>query len=155
MQKSVIQTFGFRNYVEDGKVVGFQFKVRNPYYRGVYLSQVLTGYCTVDGEDIGRDNIFWKVGGDRVYSWQQMKEARQVHWNILQYATIIVKKPGGLKQGFHDLRYSFTSTKSYMPPMMNNANAALQPDNNPEQSKATAFSSEFGATHHYRRLIIV
>ena len=155
MQKTVIQTFGFRNVVEDGKVIGFQFKVRNPYYRGVYLSQVLTGYCTVDGEDIGRDNIFWKVGGDRVYTWQQMKEARQVHWNILQCATIIVKKPGGLKQGFHDLRYSFSSTKSYMPPMMNNANAALQPDNNPEQSKATAFSSEFGATHHYRRLIMV
>ena len=155
MQKTVIQTYGFRNVVEDGKVVGFQFKVRNPYYRGVYLSQILAGYCTVDGEDIGRDNIFWKVGGDRVYSWQQMKEARQTHWNLLQCATIIVKKPGGLKQGFHDLRYSFTSTKSYLPPAMNSSNAALQPDSDPERSKATALSSEMGATHHYRRLIIV
>ena len=149
MEKKVIQSVGFRNVVEDGKVIGFQFKVRNPYYRGVYLSQVLAGYATVDGEDIGRDEITWKIAG-AIYTWQEMLESRNIHWNPLQLATIIVKKPGGLKQGYHDLRYSFTSTKSYMPPMMNVNNAL-----NPDTTNGSGTLSEFGATHHYRRLIIV
>ena len=152
MQKSVIQTYGFRNVVEDGKVTGFQFKVRNPYYRGVYLSQILAGYATVDGKDYSRDNIEWIIG-ERQYTWQEMLEEYHTHWNPLQCATIIVKTPGGLKQGFHDLRFSFSCTKSYLGG--SNENTAIKPDADPERSKATAFSSEFGAVHHYRRMIIV
>ena len=154
MEWQVIQSYGFRNIVEDGKVTGFQFKVRNPYYRGIYLSQILTGYATVDGEDISRDNIQWQFLGD-TYTWEEMLEERQTHCDKKQCATILVKKPGGLKQGWHDLRYSFSCTKSYMPPMMNNANAAMQPDRNPEQSIESGHKNEFGATHHYRRLLIV
>jgi hypothetical protein len=149
MEKKVIQSVGFRNVIEDGKVIGFQLKVRNPYYRGVYLSQVQAGYATVDGEDIGRDDIIWQIAG-ATYTWQEMLVSRNVHWNVVQLATIIVKKPGGLKQGYHDLRYSFTSTKSYMPPMMN-VNNALKPDT----TNGSGTLSEFGATHHYRRLLIV
>ena len=153
MEKTVIQSYGFRNVVENGKTIGFQFKVRNSYYRGVYLSQILAGYCTVDGEDIGRDKIEWIVNG-RQYTWEEMKKARQVHWDPLDCATIVVKKPGGLKQGFHDLRYSFTSTKSYMPPSLNtnNAKAVLSPDPSNGTTKQT---TGMGVNHHYRRLIIV
>jgi len=150
MEKKVIQSVGFRNVIEDRKVIGFQFKVRNPYYRGVYLSQVQAGYATVDGEDIGRDDIIWQIAG-AAYTWQDMLVSRNVHWNLLQLATIIVKKPGGLKQGYHDLRYSFTSTKSYMPPILN-VNNALNPDTT---NNGGVTLPEFGATHHYRRLLIV
>lgn len=150
MERTVIQSVGFRNVVENGEVIGFQLKVRNPYYRGIYLSQIQAGYATVDGEDISRDNIEWEVGGER-YTWQEMLVSRQVHWNLSQLATIIIKKPGGLKQGFHDLRYSFTSTKSYMPPIMN-VNNALNPDTT---NNGGVTLPEFGATHHYRRLLIV
>ncbi len=150
MEKKVIQSVGFRNVIEDGKVIGFQFKLRNPYYRGVYLSQVQAGYATVDGEDIGRDDIKWQIAG-ATYTWQEMLVSRNVHWNLLQLATIIVKKPGGLKQGYHDLRYSFTSTKSYMPPILN-VNNASKPDTT---NNGGVTLPEFGATHHYRRLLIV
>ena len=50
MEKQVIQSVGFRNIVSDGKVTGFQLKIRLPYYRGVYLSQVKVGSLVVDGE---------------------------------------------------------------------------------------------------------
>ena len=40
MEKQVIQSVGFRNIYEDGKAVGFQLKIRLPYYRGVFLSQI-------------------------------------------------------------------------------------------------------------------
>ncbi len=150
MEKTVIQSVGFRNVIEDGKIIGFQFKVRNPYYRGVYLSQIQAGYVTCDGEDIGRDDIVWKIAG-ATYTWQDMLASRNVHWNLLQLAIIIVKKPGGLKQGYHDLRYSFTSTKSYMPPILN-VNNVLKPDTT---NNGGVTLPEFGATHHYRRLLIV
>ncbi|MDE7068387.1 MAG: hypothetical protein K2O83_12165, partial [Schaedlerella arabinosiphila] len=40
MEKEVIQSVGFRNIEENGKITGFQFKVRLPYYRGIFLSQL-------------------------------------------------------------------------------------------------------------------
>ena len=50
MEREVIQSVGFRNIKEDGKVTGFQFKVRLPYYRGIFLSQLRPGTLYVDGE---------------------------------------------------------------------------------------------------------
>ena len=40
MEREVIQSVGFRNIKKDGEVVGFQLKVRLPYYRGIFLSQL-------------------------------------------------------------------------------------------------------------------
>ena len=50
MDKQVIQSVGFRNIEENGEVTGFQLKIRLPYYRGVYLSQIRPGHLIVDGE---------------------------------------------------------------------------------------------------------
>ena len=35
MEKQVIQSVGFRNIEDKGEIVGFQLKIRLPYYRGV------------------------------------------------------------------------------------------------------------------------
>ena len=50
MEKQVIQSVGFRNTVENGEITGFQFKIRLPYYRGIFLSQIRPGTLFVDGE---------------------------------------------------------------------------------------------------------
>ena len=51
MEKQVIQSVGFRNTKdEEGNATGFQFKVRLPYYRGIFLSQIRPGTLFVDGE---------------------------------------------------------------------------------------------------------
>ena len=50
MEKQVIQSVGFRNIKDDsGNVTGFQFKVRLPYYRGIFLSQIRPGTLYIDG----------------------------------------------------------------------------------------------------------
>ena len=49
MDKQVIQSVGFRNIEENGEIVGFQLKIRLPYYRGVYLSQIRPGHLIGDG----------------------------------------------------------------------------------------------------------
>ena len=40
IEREVIQSVGFRNVKEDGKITGFQFRVRIPYYRGIYLWKI-------------------------------------------------------------------------------------------------------------------
>lgn len=146
MEKQVIQSVGFRNIVSDGKVTGFQLKIRLPYYRGVYLSQVKVGSLVVDGEEITKDHILWRLGGSD-YTWQEMLQARQVHWHPLEIVTLIVDKPGGLQQGYHDLKYSYACTHSYMPPMMEEMMSPFKEE--------TVYLVEFGHTHHTRRLLIV
>ena len=66
---------------------------------------------------------------------------------MLELVTLIVDKPGGLKQGYHDLKYSYACTHSYMPPIMEEL---MQPD-----KEETVYLVEFGHIHNTRRLLIV
>ena len=73
MEKQVIQSTGFRNIVENGEVTGFQVKIRLPYYRGVYLSQIKAGHLIVDGETFGENEIMWRVNGED-YTYADMQK---------------------------------------------------------------------------------
>ncbi|MBO6093346.1 MAG: hypothetical protein J6P40_06960 [Oscillospiraceae bacterium] len=146
MEKQVIQSVGFRNTVENGKVVGFQFKIRLPYYRGVFLSQLRPGTLFVDGERFEREDIVWQIG-DEEYTMAEMAVDFKTHWNPTKTATLKVRKPGGLQQGYHDLKYGFCFTSSYMPPMMQER---LDPDTEP-----MFIMPEFGHHVNERRLLIV
>ncbi len=146
MEKQVIQSVGFRNTVENGKVTGFQFKIRLPYYRGVFLSQLRPGTLTVDGETYAKENIVWCFGGEE-YTSDEMAADFKTHWNPTETAVLKVKKPGGLSQGYHDLKYGFCFTSSYMPPALQ---SMLDPD-----KESFVFMPEFGHHVNERRLIIV
>ena len=110
MEKQVIQSVGFRNIKDqEGNVSGFQFKVRLPYYRGIFLSQIRPGTLFVDGEKIDKDQITWVIDGEE-YTNEEMRTNFKVHWAVTTPAVLKVKKEGGLKQGFHDLHYGFCFT---------------------------------------------
>ena len=146
MEKQVIQSTGFRNIVENGEVTGFQVKIRLPYYRGVYLSQIKAGHLIVDGETFGENEIMWRVNGED-YTYADMKKDCHTHWHPMEPATLIVKKPGGLAQGYHNLSYGFYCTHSYMPPAME----ALEDPDKP----SVVYFVEFGQNVNSRRLLIV
>ena len=146
MERQVIQSVGFRNTVEDGKVTGFQFKVRLPYYRGIFLSQLRPGTLTVDGETFGKDEILWSFDGED-FAWEEMTTNYAQHWAVTKPATLKVKKEGGLAQGYHDLTYGFCFTSSYMPPIIQDH---LDPD-----KESMVFMPEFGHHVNSRRLLIV
>lgn len=148
MEKQVIQSVGFRNITEDGKVTGFQFKVRLPYYRGVFLSQLRLGTLIVDGETIDKDAICWNINGED-YTAEQMRSDFQTHWGVTTPAVVKVKKEGGLAQGFHDLTYGFCFSSSYMPPFLQ-SDEQLDPD-----KESMVFMPEFGHHVNSRRMIIV
>ena len=146
MEKQVIQSTGFRNTVTDGKVTGFQFKVRLPYYRGVFLSQIRPGTLYVDSEKFEKEDIIWNVKGED-FTYEEMKSDFQTHWAVTKPATLFVKKEGGLSQGFHDLKYGFCFTSSYMPPFLQES---LDPDKESE-----VYMPELGHHVNERRLLIV
>ena len=146
MEREVIQSVGFRNIKKDGKVIGFQLKVRLPYYRGVFLSQLRPGTLFVDGERFEKEDIIWHINGED-YTYEEMKTDFHTHWSVLTPAVLKVKKEGGLAQGYHDITYGFCFTSSYMPPMMQND---LDPDR-----ESMVFLPEFGKHVNHRRLLIV
>lgn len=146
IEREVIQSVGFRNTKENEIVTGFQFKVRLPYYRGIFLCQLRPGTLFVDGERFEKEDIIWNVNG-KDYTYEEMKENRETHWAVTEPAVLKVKKEGGLAQGFHDLTYGFCFTSSYMPPIMQDA---LNPD-----EESMIFMPEFGHHVNKRRLIIV
>ncbi len=146
MEREVIQSVGFRNIVENGRVTGFQLKVRLPYYRGIFLSQLRPGTLIVDGESFAKETLVWNIKGED-YTYEEMKTDFHTHWNPTETAVIKVKKEGGLKQGFHDITLGYCFTSSYMPPV-------LQDHLGPDQ-EAFPFLPEFGHHVNKRRLIIV
>ena len=146
MEKEVIQSVGFRNISENGKEVGFQFKIRLPYYRGIYLSQIRPGMLYVDGEKFEKENIVWNIHGED-YTLEEMKKDYHTYWSVTEPAVLKVKKEGGLCQGYHDLIYGFCYTSSYMPPALQNS---LDPD-----KELFVYMPEFGHHVNRRRLIIV
>lgn len=147
MEKQVIQSVGFHNIKDaSGNVCGFQFRVRLPYYRGIFLSQIRPGTLFVDGERIDKDQITWVINGEE-YTNEEMRTNFQVHWAVTSPATLKVKKPGGLAQGYHGLKYGFCYTSSYMPPFIQ---SQLDPD-----KESIVFMNEFGHHVNERRLIIV
>lgn len=147
MERQVIQSVGFRNTKDTaGNVTGFQFKVRLPYYRGLFLSQIRPGTLYVDGEKITKDQITWVIGGEE-FTNEEMAVDFQTHWSVLTPVVLKVKKAGGLEQGYHDLKYGFCFTSSYMPP-------SIQDSLNPDKENMV-FMPEFGRHVNERRLLIV
>lgn len=146
MEREVIQSVGFRNIKENGKISGFQLKIRLPYYRGIFLSQLRPGTLDIDGEKFEKENIIWNIHGID-YTCEEMKHNYQTHWAVTEPAVLKVKKEGGLSQGYHDITYGFCYTSSYMPPIMQDH---LDPD-----EEAFIFMPEFGHHVNKRRLIIV
>ena len=145
LEKQIIQSVGFRNIKEGDKVTGFQFKIRLPYYRGVFLCQLRLGTLIVDGEKFTTDDYVWNIGG-KDYTYDDIKKNKDIHWAVTEPAIIKVKKEGGLAQGYHDLTYGFCFTSSYMAPSLNE----LDPD-----KELFIFFPEFGKHVHNRRMIIV
>ncbi len=146
MEREVIQSVGFRNIRENGDVTGFQLKIRLPYYRGVFLSQIRPGTLIVDGERFEKEDIVWNINGED-YTYEEMKHDWHTHWSVTCPAVLKVKKPGGLAQGYHDITYGFCFTSSYMPPAMQ---SHLDPD-----QELFVFLPEFGKHVNQRRLLIV
>ena len=125
LEKECIQSRGFRNVVEDGKITGFQVAFRSLYYRGVWLSQLRPASVIVDGEKFSGDQLTWTISG-KTYRQTDLEQHGDVNWPLLEPAVLTIHKPGGLTQGFHDVEVKYSYSSSYMPPSMDELMVQLQ-----------------------------
>jgi hypothetical protein len=139
IEQTAIQGRGFHNTVDaDGKITGFQFCFNHRYYRGMWLSQFRTGNIIVDGVEYGNDVVTWELYG-KEYTLDQMHSEGKIWWQLPDVATVKVKKPGGLSQGYHELTVHFGYVNNYIAP------AGWNPD----------YGVNFKGFEHKKTLIIV
>lgn len=117
LEAPVIQSRGFRNVGDGKKLTGFQVPVRLDYYRGVWVSQLRAATVTVDGETFRDAQVAWTIAGQTVEQSDLAKRS-DLNWSSMEPALLVVRKPGGLVPGLHDVSVAFTWSASYMPPRM-------------------------------------
>ena len=112
--KYMIVEQGFRNRSVAGKVVGFEFGARLPYYRGLGLSMVEDVAVTVDGKPLPREAVALRLRGRR-WTQAEMETEYAEAWGMGEVAIVEVDWPGGLAPGAHQLELAERLRISYMP----------------------------------------
>lgn len=110
LEKPCIQSRGFKNVEREGEIVGFQVNIRSLYYRGLWLSQLRPATVTVNGETYLVEQITWTINGV-TYTQSEMAELGDVHWGLLEPATLTVAKEGGLESGSHEIEVNYTYSR--------------------------------------------
>lgn len=144
-EKEYIQYRGFHNvYDDEGNAIGFEFRVRLNYYRGVWLSQIRGGRVIVDGEVFASDSgkVTWIFDG-KEYTREELAKDNRHFFEMTVPATIRVRKEGGLSQGYHDIEFRYGYSSSYMPPIMD------------QFDETRVVSNPFFSNTQKRRMLIV
>jgi len=114
LEYGIIQTRGFANVIENGRVAGFQLLVRMPNYRGAWGSLIDGADVTVDGRAFPREFTRWTLG-DRTFTLDEIRQSADVHWDLDQLATLTVPLDGGLAPGVHDVAVAIYLRSPYIP----------------------------------------
>lgn len=115
LERDLIQSVGFRNVREGGKIVGFQFQLRMPSYRGMAGSLIDGVGVRIPGlVDVAPEVPLWTLQG-RTYTLQQLWNSDGVRWQLEDAAVVTVPLAGGLPEGIHELSVDLRLRMSYIP----------------------------------------
>lgn len=115
LERDLIQSVGFRNVREGGEVVGFQFGVRMPSYRGMAASLIDGIGVRIPGlVDAAPDVPTWTLQG-RTYTLAELWDSDDVRWQLEEPAIVTVPLAGGLPDGIHELSIDLRLRMSYIP----------------------------------------
>ena len=114
LEYSIIQTRGFTNVTEGGRVTGFQLLVRMPNYRGAWASLIDGADVSVDGRAFPSESTRWTLGG-RTFTLDDLRRSAGVHWDLAEPATLTVPLAGGLTAGVHDVAVTIYLRSPYIP----------------------------------------
>ncbi|WP_439592922.1 C-glycoside deglycosidase beta subunit domain-containing protein [Microbacterium sp.] len=115
LERDLIQSVGFRNVREGGEIIGFQFRVRMPSYRGMTASLIDGIGVSIPGlVDVAADVPLWTLQGT-TYTLAELWESDGVRWPLEEAAVVTVPLPGGLPDGIHELSIDLRLRMSYIP----------------------------------------
>lgn len=127
-EKYMIVEDNLKNVVEEGKITGFQFGARLPYYRGVSLSMLEEIEVSIDSEVLPQDNVHINVH-ENEYNFKQREKELDDRWEMGEVATLFVQKEGGLDKGKHLLELKINIRIGYLPfPAIRNAKKEIKID---------------------------
>ncbi|HEY8591219.1 MAG TPA: DUF6379 domain-containing protein [Naasia sp.] len=115
LERDLIQSIGFRNVRDGGKVSGFQLRIRMPSYRGMAASLV-DGIAVRVGDRVSvpADVPLWTFGGT-TYTLDQLQRTEGVRWPLEEAAIVTVPLDGGLPPGVHEVSVELRLRMSYIP----------------------------------------
>jgi len=115
LERDLIQSVGFRNVHDGGRITGFQFRLRMPSYRGMAASLIDGVAVRIPGLlDVGPETPLWTLQG-QTYTLAQLWDSDGVRWQLEDAAVITVPLPGGLPDGIHELSIDLRLRMSYIP----------------------------------------
>jgi len=114
LERSLVQTRGFRNAGPEGGRSGFEFLLRLPNYRGMRASLADGVDVTVDGESFPHTGNTMVIQG-RELSLERLREAVDLRWTVDEPAIVRVAKPGGLSIGVHRITVGVRLRQPYFP----------------------------------------
>ena len=111
----IIREGSVRNTVgADGAVEGFSFETHIAYYRGLGLSMVEAPDVVVDGEAVPVEDLRLRYKGV-ARTFAELADVADVRWELGTFAEILVRLPGGLAPGEHEITVNPRLRVSYMP----------------------------------------
>jgi hypothetical protein len=114
LERSLVQTRGFRNTGPATAPDGFEFLLRLPNYRGMRASLADGVDVTVDGEAFPHTANTLVIEG-RELTLAQLREAVDVRWAVDEPAIVRVSRPGGLSVGVHTISVGVRLRQPYFP----------------------------------------
>lgn len=115
LERDLIQSRGVKNTLRNGEVVGFEFRIRMPSYRGMAASLIDGIFVTLDqSRKFDPNQTRWRLSGQE-YSLEQLQMSNEVRWQLEEAATILVDLPGGIAPGIHNLDIELLLRMSYIP----------------------------------------
>lgn len=115
LERTHIQSTGFRNVGPAGARTGFEVRLRQANYRSSRLSLIEGVDITVDGVVYPAERNCVRIG-DTVYSHAEMAAETERRLYVGDHMTVIVPKPGGLAAGVHLVGSAIRYRHPYFPP---------------------------------------
>jgi hypothetical protein len=84
----------------EGAVIGYEFKIKYPSYRGTFLSCIEDLRFTIDDVEIPKDEIYF-VLNNKQFLLDELKECFKEYWFVRDKAAVQVMKAGGICSGEH------------------------------------------------------
>jgi len=104
-----------RNVENNGECLGFKLETYITYYRGIPLSMVHELKVSVDHVEIDPKLLSFSPNGKEYFTLDEMETCATVRWEYGDIGTIMVKRPGGLSKGNHEVTFSLAIRVAYIP----------------------------------------
>jgi hypothetical protein len=101
--KILISDDNLTNVIVGDVTIGYEFKIKYPSYRGVFLSCIEQLEFFIDDQPIDKQNIFFYLNGKQ-FLIDELPELFKEYWFVSNKATIRVLDKHGITAGSHKVR---------------------------------------------------